>query len=80
MCVRYSHNIQAFTCFPINNKHRTLLHMNDEQLPAIDVQVTVTDFDGYRVVFSDYKNGDAPLLLVNTLINQSITFCQLEDS
>jgi hypothetical protein len=53
--------------------------MNDEEYPAIDVQVNITDFDGYRIIFSDYKNGDAPILLVNTLINQSIEFNQLED-
>ncbi len=79
MCVRYTHNINASTCFSINNKHRTLLRMNDEEYPAIDVQVNITDFDGYRIIFSDYKNGDAPILLVNTLINQSIEFNQLDD-
>ncbi|CAF3768117.1 unnamed protein product [Adineta steineri] len=80
MRVRYSHNIQASCGFSINDKHRTLLYMNDEELPAIDVQINITDFDGYRIVFSDYKNGDAPILIVNTLINQSITFNQKGDS
>jgi hypothetical protein len=54
--------------------------MNDEQFPAISVQINITDVDGYRIVFSDYKNGDAPILLVNTLIDSSVTFSQSGDS
>ncbi|CAF1398617.1 unnamed protein product [Adineta ricciae] len=80
LCVRYVHNQEALACIPISNKYRTLLRMNDEEYPAIDVQIHTTDFDGYRIVFSDYKTGDAPILLVNTLIDQSITFSQKGDS
>ena len=46
--------------------------MNDDERPALHVEVNATDFDGYRVIFGDYKIGDAPVLIVNSLINQSI--------
>ena len=80
LCVRYVHNREALACIPISNKYRTLLRMNDEGYPAIDVQIHITDFDGYRIIFSDYKTGDAPILLVNTLTDQSIRFSQKGDS
>ena len=53
--------------------------MNDEDRPAIYVEVTATDFDGVRVIFGDYKVGDAPLLVVNCLPDEAISFCQAND-
>ncbi|CAF0900458.1 unnamed protein product [Adineta steineri] len=76
MCVRYNNVKEKSTRFSMTDKHRTLLRMNDEQRPALHVEVTATDFDGYRIIFGDYKTGDAPILIVNSLINQSITFAQ----
>jgi len=64
----------------MNDKHRTLLRVNDEERPALHVEVTATDSDGFRVVFGDYKIGDAPLLLVNCLRNQPLTYRQQEDT
>ncbi|CAF4287247.1 unnamed protein product, partial [Adineta steineri] len=79
MRVRYTHNQIASTPFLFKQKHRTLLRMDDEERPAINVEVNATDFDGVRVIFGDYKVGDAPLLIVNCLKTESITFCQLDD-
>jgi hypothetical protein len=79
MRVRYTHNRSASSSFVMNDKHRTLLRINDEERPALHVEVTATDSDGFRVVFGDYKIGDAPLLLVNCLKNQPLTYCQQED-
>jgi hypothetical protein len=75
MLVRYENNEKG-SYFPVNNKHRTLLHMNHKEHPATHVEVVKTDFDGYRIIFGDYKIGDATLLIVNTLLNQSISFQQ----
>ncbi len=80
MCVRYAHNQLSSSMFPMNDKHRTLLRMNDEDRPALHVEVTVTDFYGIHMAFGDYKIGDAPVLLVNCLRNQSVTYCQEEDT
>ncbi len=79
MRVRYAHNRLSSTSFVMNNKHRTLLHMNDVERPALYVEVTANDFDGIRIVFSDYKIGDVPVVLVNCLRNQSVAFTQRED-
>ncbi|CAF4006334.1 unnamed protein product, partial [Adineta steineri] len=79
MRVRYTHNRVTSSPFMINQKHRTLLRMDDEERPAIYVEVIATDFDGVRVIFSDYKIGDAPLLLVNCLKKDPISFCQVDD-
>jgi len=53
--------------------------MNDDERPAIYVEVTATDFDGVRVIFADYKIGDAPLLVVNCLSKDPVSFCQMDD-
>ncbi|UJR35157.1 hypothetical protein I4U23_027926 [Adineta vaga] len=79
MRVRYTHNRVTSSPFMMNQKHRTLLRMNDEERPAIYVEVTATDFDGIRVIFGDYKVGDAPLLVVNCLKNDPVSFCQMND-
>ena len=78
MRVRYTHNGITSSPFLINQKHRTLLRMDDEERPAIYVEVTATDFDGVRVIFGDYKIGDAPLLVVNCLRNDEIYFSQVD--
>jgi hypothetical protein len=79
MYVRYVGNDRSSSCFSIKDKHRTLLRMDDVERPALHVEVTSNDFDGYRINFGDYKIGDAPLLIVNSLIKDSITFCQKDD-
>ena len=50
MRVRYTRNRVTSNPFMINQKHRTLLRMDDEERPAIYVEVTATDFDGVRVI------------------------------
>lgn len=79
MRVRFTHNQAKSSPFKMNQKHRTLLRMDDEERPAIYVEVTATDFDGIRVIFGDYKVGDAPLLVVNCLKNHPVSFCQIKD-
>jgi hypothetical protein len=79
LCVRFAGTNSLSTCFSVKEKHRTLLRMNDLERPALHVEVTATDFDGYKVIFGDYKIGDAPLLIVNSLLKQSISYCQKED-
>ncbi|CAF3775950.1 unnamed protein product, partial [Rotaria magnacalcarata] len=79
MQTRYTDNRITSVPFLINLKHRTLLRMNDEERPAIHVEVTVTDFDGVRIIFEDYRVGDAPILVVNCLKNYPISFCQNDD-
>jgi hypothetical protein len=79
MRVRYTDNQITSSPFVINQKHRTLLRMEDEERPAIYVEVTATDFDGVRVIFSDYKIGDAPLLVVNCLQKDPVSFCQVDN-
>ncbi len=78
MCIRYVHNRLASAKFRMNNKHRILLRMNDEDRPALLVEVIVTSFYGIYITFSDYKISDAPILLVNCFRNQSVTYCQVE--
>ncbi|CAF4006084.1 unnamed protein product, partial [Rotaria sordida] len=79
MRVRYSHNCLSSIVFRFNDKHRALLHMDDEERPALQVDVVATDYDGFRIVFGDYKTGDSPVLLINCLKRRSIVFCQVED-
>jgi hypothetical protein len=78
MCVRYTDNKITSSPFLTKEKHRTLLRMDDEERPAIHVEVTATDFDGVRVIFTDYKIGDAPLLVVNCCKTDPISFCQID--
>jgi hypothetical protein len=80
MRVSYADNQITSNPFQINQKHRTLLRMEDEERPAIYVEVTATDFDGFRVIFGDYKIGDAPLLVVNCLMGEPISFCQNKET
>ncbi|CAF3939022.1 unnamed protein product [Rotaria sp. Silwood2] len=79
MCVRYAHNKITSSPFKMNQKHRTLLRIDDEERPAIYVEVAATDFDGVKVIFGDYKIGDAPLLIINYLENDPVSFCQTSD-
>ncbi|CAF4190264.1 unnamed protein product [Rotaria sp. Silwood2] len=79
MHVRYAHNRLTSKSFKTNQKYRTLLRMDDEERPAIHIDVTATDFDGVKVIFEDYKIGDAPLLIVNLFENDSISFRQSKD-
>ncbi|CAF2545662.1 unnamed protein product [Rotaria sp. Silwood2] len=79
MRVRYTHNQITSSPFNMNQKHRTLLRMEDEECPAIYVEVAATDFDSVKVIFEDYKIGDAPLLIVNSLENEPVSFCQVND-
>lgn len=79
MRVRYTNNRVTSVPFKMNHKHRTLLRMDDSERPVIYVEVTATDFEGVRIVFSDYKIGDAPVLIVNCLKKESISFCQSDD-
>ncbi|CAF0945953.1 unnamed protein product [Adineta ricciae] len=78
MHVRYTDNNQVMsTAFVTKRKHRTLLRMDDEERPAINVEVNATDFDGVRVIFEDYKIGDAPILVVNCLNSEPVSFSQV---
>jgi hypothetical protein len=80
MHVRYAHNRTISKPFSMNKKSQTLLYMNDKERPVIFVEVIATDFDGVRVIFSDYKQGDAPVLLVNHTQDQLISFAQKNDA
>ena len=80
MRVRYAHNRKTSKPFLMNKKHQTLLYMNDDERLVIFVEVIATDFDGVRMIFSDYKQGDAPVLLVNHTKNQMITIVQKDDT
>jgi hypothetical protein len=79
MCVRYSQINSSPTFFSIKEKHQTLLRMDNYDRPAIHVGVSLTEFDGYKVIFKDYKIGDAPVLIVNALLDDDITLSQKED-
>jgi hypothetical protein len=79
MYVRYAHNQKTSKPFLMNKKHQTLLYMNDREHLIIFVEVIATDFDGVRVIFSDYKSGDAPVLLINHTRDQLISFVQKDD-
>ncbi|CAF2031377.1 unnamed protein product [Rotaria magnacalcarata] len=61
--IRYAVNQITSSPFEMNQKHRTLLRMHDEERPAILIEITATDFDGVKIIFEDYKIGDAPLLI-----------------
>jgi len=67
---------ESLNCFSIKEKDEILLKMNNE---CIHVQITSTDFDGYKIIFNDYQNGDAPLLILNGLTNLNISFSQKDD-
>jgi hypothetical protein len=79
MFVKYVGFDHSPTCFSIKEKHRTLLRMDNDDRPAIHVEVTITDFGGDKITFGDYQIGDAPLLIVNALLNENIAFSQKED-
>ena len=79
MRIRYSDNQILSSPFKINQQHQTLLRMNDEQRPAIFVEVRATEFDGVRVIFQDYKIGDASVLIVNCVKTDVVSFCQEND-
>jgi hypothetical protein len=79
MRVRHTHNRLAASTFVFKDKQRMLLHMDDEERPALQMDVVATDYDGFRIVFGDYKTADSPVLLVNCLKKQSVAFCQVED-
>ncbi|CAF1212266.1 unnamed protein product [Rotaria magnacalcarata] len=77
--IRYVDTRVTSSSFKMNQKHRTLLRMDDEEHPAIFVEVAATDFDGVKIIFEDYKIGDAPLLIVNCLAKEPVGFCQITD-
>ncbi len=79
MLVRYPHNLKTSKPFLMNKKHQTLLYMNDSECLVIFVEVIATDFDGVRMIFSEYKSGDAPILLVNYTQDQLISFVQKDE-
>ncbi|CAF3776716.1 unnamed protein product, partial [Rotaria sp. Silwood1] len=79
MCVRYKHNCATSSPFMMNEKYRTLLPMNDKERPVIYVEISATNFDGLRVIFGDYKIDDAPLLVVNCLKNDSVSFSSINN-
>lgn len=64
--------------FPIDHRHQTLLRMDDGDRSALHVEVSFIDSVGVHIVFTDYHLGDAPVLLINCLTNQSIVFGQEE--
>jgi len=78
MRVRYKTNETTSVPFKINAKHQTLLRMDDDERSAIHVEVTATDFNGVRVIFQDYRIGDAPVLIVNGL-EKDLSFSQNDD-
>jgi len=80
MHARYADNRKTSKPFLMNKKHQTLLYMNDKERLVIFVEVIATDFDGVRIIFSDYKPGDAPVLLVNHTQDQLISFSQKDDT
>lgn len=53
--------------------------MNDEQRSALFVEVIESDAKSLRIIFHDYKVGDAPLLVINRL-TEDITLTQTDDS
>ena len=79
MYVRYAGNLSISRGFSMKKQHQTLLYMNDRKRLVIFVEVVATDFDGVRVIFSDYKSGDAPLLIVNHTKTQVISFVQKDE-
>lgn len=54
--------------------------MNDKDRPAIYIEIIINDFDGISIIFQDYKISDAPILIVNSLINQSLIYSQIDDT
>ncbi|CAF1363637.1 unnamed protein product [Rotaria magnacalcarata] len=56
--IRYADNQITSSPFKRTQKHRALLRMDDEERPAIFVEVTATDFDGVKIIFEDYEIGD----------------------
>lgn len=79
LSVRYQHNQVESRPFKIDQPHRTLLKMNDEQRSALFVEVIESDAKSLRIIFHDYKVGDAPLLVINRL-TEDITLTQTDDS
>lgn len=79
MYVRYAHSLKISRAFSMKNQHQTLLYMYDPKHLVIFVEVSATDFDGVRVIFTDYKSGDAPLLIVNHTKNHMISFVQKDE-
>ncbi|CAF4380716.1 unnamed protein product [Rotaria socialis] len=79
MCDHYKHSRAASSSFMMNEKYRTLLRMNDKERPVIYVRVSAANFDGLRVIFGDYKIDDAPLLVINCLKNDSVSFSPINN-
>lgn len=79
MSVRYGHNRIQSEFFCLNQKHQTLLHLNDKAHPLISVKVIATEFDGIQMIFSHYRIGDAPLLIINQTNNHLISFVQKDE-
>ncbi len=77
--MRYYEEKSSLNSFSIKNKDRILLKMNSLINPVIHVEITATDFDGYKIIFNNYRIGDAPLLIVNGLLNTNISFSQKDD-
>lgn len=79
MYVRYAHNRKISRAFLMNKEHQTLLYMYDPERLVIFVEVVGTDFDGVRVIFTDYKAGDSPLLVINHTTTQMVSFVQKDE-
>ena len=62
--------------FSVNEKSRRLIRWNYIEQPGIHVEIIATDSDGYRIIFNDYQLIDVPVLLINCLREQSISFAQ----
>lgn len=63
----------------MKEKHESLLRMNDSERPALFVEVSANDFDGYKVTLNDYKILDVPILILNALNQSNISFQQKDD-
>ena len=78
LCVRYANNRSSIVRFSIKEKDDRLLKMNCEENPSLHLLILSTDFDGYQIIFNDYRDGDAPLLILNGLKNEHISFSQID--
>ena len=78
LCVRYANNRSSIVYFRRKEKVRRLLKMQNEVNPVLHLEMNSIDDDGYEVIFNNYQYGDAPLLILNGLKNDSIYFSQID--
>lgn len=75
MFVKFEDNRTISQRFPITKQQHTVLRMG-RNVPALCVLVTGGETTPFAISFSQYKHGNAPLLIINRCVDVFLKFNQ----